>query len=94
MTVIEGEGRKAPQTDEDRAMLFRTMFAHSGRYRLEDDKWITAVDVAWNPTWTGTELVWSYKLEGERLFVTTPWAPAPNFPGKTTRGVVIWSRVK
>ena len=37
MTVIEGEGRKAPQTDDDRANLFKTMYAYSGMYRLEGD---------------------------------------------------------
>jgi hypothetical protein len=94
MTVIEGEGRKAPQTDEDRAGLLRTMFAYSGRYRVQADKWTTAFDVAWNPAWTATEQTWSYKVEGERLLVTTPWAPAPNFPGKTTRGIVAYTRVK
>ena len=94
MTVIEGEGRKPAQTDEERAALMRTMFAYSGRYRLEGDKWVTAFDVAWNPAWTGTELAWSYKLEGDRLLVNTPWTPAPNFPGKTTRAVAVWSRVK
>jgi Lipocalin-like domain len=94
MTVIEGEGRKAPQTDEDRATLLRTMFAYSGRYRVDADKWTTAFDVAWNPAWTGTEQTWSYKIDGEHLHVTTPWAPAPNFPGKTTRGIVVYTRAK
>ena len=49
IAVLEGEGRKAARTDEERAVLFRTMFAYTGMYRLEGDKWITRVDVSWNP---------------------------------------------
>jgi lipocalin-like protein len=92
--IIEGDGRKAPQTDEDRARLFRTMFAYSGPYRLEGDKWITAVDVAWNPAWTGTDQVRFYKLDGDRLVVSTPWGPSPVLPGKTTRVTLTWTRVR
>ena len=92
--IIEGDGRKAPQTDEDRVRLFRTMFAYSGLYRLEGDKWITAVDVAWNPAWTGTEQVRFYKLDGDRLLVSTPWGPSLNLPGKTTRATFTWTRVR
>lgn len=79
--IIEGDSRKPPQTDEDRARLLRTMIAYSGLYRLEGDKWITAVDVAWNPAWIGTEQVRFYKLDGDRLVVSTPWVPSLNFPG-------------
>jgi hypothetical protein len=93
MALMEDEGRKAPQTDDERARLFRTMFAYSGLYRLEGDKWVTAVDVAWNPLWTGTEQVRFYKLEGDTLVVNTAWAPSPN-SGRITRAFLTWTRVK
>jgi hypothetical protein len=68
MGVVTAEGRKPATTDEDRAALLRTMFAYSGMYRLEGDKWITTVDVSWNPVWIGTEQVRFYKLlDGNRL---------------------------
>ena len=94
MGIIEADGRKAPQTDEDRARLLRTMVAYSGLYRLEGDKWVTAVDVAWNPAWIGTDQVRFYKLEADRLVVNSAWAPSTNFPGKTVRVYVTWTRVK
>src|SRR5262245_37206063 len=94
MTVLEGEGRKAPNTDDDRALLFRTMTAYSGLYRLEADKWITSVDVAWLPSWTGSQQVRFYKLESDRLIVTTAWAPAPNAPARLVRSTLTWVRVK
>jgi len=93
MTVIEGEGRKPAQTDEERATLFRNMFAWTGPFRLDGEKFILVNDVVWNPVWRA-EQNWTYKLEGDRLVLASAWAPAPNFPGKMTRGASTWSRVK
>jgi hypothetical protein len=93
--IVEGEGRRPATTDEERAALLRTMFAYSGMYRLEGDKWITKVDVSWNPAWNGTDQVRFYKLDGNRLEVTGAWNPNPNLPGSPiTRGVVLFERAK
>lgn len=94
MFIIESEGRKPPKTDEERATLFRTMFACTGIYRLEGDKLITKIDVSWNPALNGTEMVRVFKFESDRLVVSTAWAPSTRFPGKVTRGVFTWERVK
>ena len=93
MTVIEGEGRKPAQTDEERAMLFRNMFAWTGSFRLDGEEFILVNDVVWNPVWRA-EHNWTYKLGGDRLVLASARAPAPNFPGKITRGATTWSRVK
>jgi Lipocalin-like domain len=95
MSVIEGENRKVPATDADRANLLNTLVAYSGRYRIEGNKWILAVDVAWNPGWDGTEQVRFFELMGDRLTVTTPWQHAPNFPDAAmSRGTVVFERVR
>ncbi len=94
MAVIEGEGRKAPQTDQDRAFLHRSMLAYTGMYRLEDDKFITKVDVSWNPVWNGTDQVRFYKFDGDRLVILSAWAPSTRFPGRKTRGLLTWERAK
>jgi len=93
--IIEGEGRKPAKTDEERAALLRTMFAYSGLYRLEGDKWITKVDVSWNPAWNGTDQLRFYKLDGDRLQVTSMWQPNVNLPGSpVSRGILLFERVK
>jgi hypothetical protein len=93
--VLEAEGRKAPENDTDAAALLRTLIAYSGTYKLEQDKWTTTVDVAWTPAWHGTQQVRYYKLDGDRLFITSMWQPNQNLPGKpVTRGVLEWERVK
>ena len=94
MAVLEGEGRKSPKTDEERVKLFRSMIAYSGMYRLEGDKWITKVDVAWHPDRRGSEQMRFFKLDGDRLYVSTPWMPSPNFGGKVIRSLLVWERAK
>src|SRR4030042_4165510 len=74
MVVIEGEGRKAPKTEDERATLFRTMFAYTGMFRLEGDKLISKVDVSWNPALVGTEQVRFFKFDGDRLQIIRAWA--------------------
>jgi hypothetical protein len=95
MAVLEAEGRQPAKTDEERANLLRSVAAYSGIYRLEDDKWVTKVDVAWTPLIHNTEQLRFYKLDGDRLEVTTPWSADPRLPGQpVTRTILIWGRVK
>ena len=75
--MLTGEARKPGKTDRERADLLSTLVAYTGTYRLDGDKWTTSVEVAWNPEWVGTEQVRSFKLEGERLQVLTPWRVMP-----------------
>lgn len=93
--IITAEGRKEPVTDEDRVAAFRSLVSYSGIYRVEGDKWITKVDVSWTEAWTGTDQMRFFKIEGDKLEVTTVWLAHPNLPGSpTSRGVLILSRVK
>jgi len=95
MVVITGEGRKPAQTTEDRAALFASMVAYSGTYRVEPDKFVTKVDVSWNETWTGTDQVRFFKLDGDRLDIISAWAPSGAIPEKPiVRGILTWERVK
>jgi hypothetical protein len=76
MSVLTGgDERKKPATDKDRAELFQTMFAYTGKYRVEGDNVTVKVEASWNPAWVGTEQVRLLKLEGDRLQVFTVWPP-------------------
>ena len=72
MSYLEAEFRKPPKTDEERAAAYRTILAYTGKYRVEGDKFVTAVDGSWNVIWTGTEQARNFKLEGEQLRIVTP----------------------
>lgn len=95
MFMLTGEGRKAPQTIQDRADLLNSLVAYTGMYRLEGDKWITKIDVAWNPEWVGTEQTRFFKVDGDRLQVITAWGVAPNWPEKgMQRRILTFERAK
>jgi hypothetical protein len=93
--LLTAEQRRRPKTDDDRVAAFWSMVGYSGTYRVENDKWIMKIDVAWNESWTGTEQVRFFKIEGDALTVTSPWEHNTNLPGSPeTRGVLVWSKVK
>ena len=93
--LLTGEGRKPAKSDQERARLLDTLVAYTGTYRIEGDTWTTDVDVAWNPEWLGTKQMRSFKLEGDRLNVVTPWRLMPNWADKgMTRSIITFERAK
>jgi hypothetical protein len=93
--VLTGEGRKAAKTVQERADLLSSLLAYTGTYRVEGDKWITKVEVAWNPEWVGTEQTRFFRVDGERLQVLSPWRVMPNWSERgMTRSVVTYERTK
>ena len=98
MSITVEDGRKPPAgtvlTDEERVRLFNSIVsAYSGRYTVEGDKVIHAVDVSWNEAWTGTRQVRYFKVEGDELTIET----APRTTGADSREVIntlVWDRVE
>ncbi|MEC8442030.1 MAG: lipocalin-like domain-containing protein [Cyanobacteriota bacterium] len=91
--TLSAEGRQPATTDQERAALLSSVIAYTGSYRLEGNRWITQVDVAWNPEWVGTEQTRYFQVEADRLTVTTPWRVMPNWPEKgLTRSIVSFQR--
>jgi hypothetical protein len=95
MFVFTGESRKPAKTDSERASLLSSLIAYTGTYRIEGDKWITKIEVAWNPEWVGTEQTRSFKVIGDRLQVLTPWRIMPNWADKgMQRSIIQFDRSK
>jgi len=91
--VLTAEGRKPAKADREKAELLDTLVAYTGTYSAGAGTWTTSVDVAWNPEWVGTQQVRSFKLEGNRLDVLTPWRIMPNWPDKgMTRSIISFER--
>lgn len=92
MAYLEADGRKAPQTDEERAAAYRTLIAYTGKYRLQGDTWITKVDAAWNVEWVGTDQERAFTLKGDRLDVVAQWNRNALYGGRMTRGHLTFER--
>jgi hypothetical protein len=89
---VTADGRKPPETTEEQAAAYRTVVAYTGKWRLEGEKFITKVDVAWNPGWVGTDQVRFWRVEGDRLFIATAPIPNPNMSGGMMIGTLVWER--
>jgi hypothetical protein len=95
IALVTADGRPVPKTDEDRAKALRTMIAYSGRYRVEGDKVITKVEVAWNEAWVGGEQIRFLRFESDDLLhIESPPMPHPNVNDRTVRVIVTWARDK
>ena len=85
------ETRNPPKVDEDRINLHKYMFAYSGRYTVDGDKVVHHVDVSWSEDFTGVDLIRFFKLEGDRLTITT--APSKSaIIGVEATSVLVWER--
>jgi hypothetical protein len=89
-TAILTAGDQPP--DADRATLFDRLTAYSGVYRVKADEIIVTVDVAWHPSWLGTEQTRFFKLDGDKLSIISAPTQHPKFPDKLVRGIVAWQR--
>ena len=95
MVVLTDGGRKAPKNDQDRAALFNSMAAYTGMYRIEGDKCIIKVDVSWDPDWADTEQVRFFRVDGDRLQLSTSLMQQTARPEKgMARHIGTWERAK
>jgi len=90
---IAKQGRNGPPTnDAEAAALLSSMNAYTGRYRIEGDKVITAVDGAWNEIFKAREQVRYFSVDGDKLTLRTPEQPSATLPGKRVISTLLWER--
>jgi hypothetical protein len=94
IVVQTAEGRKVPQTDEDRCAAFRSMLAYCGKYRTEGQKIVVNVDIAWDESWSRTEQIRFFRVEGDRLHIEAAPQRYANLGDKVMRAVLIWQRAE
>jgi hypothetical protein len=71
-------------TDQaEAAALLSSMTAYTGKFRVEGDRFVTAVDGAWRST-RATEQVRHFALDGDKLSIRTPEQTSAIVPGKRT----------
>jgi hypothetical protein len=94
--IIGGNREKpvsTPPTDDEKIKLFTTMLAYSGTYSVIEDKIIHKVDASWNESWTGTDQVRFYKVDGTTLTITTAVNKSPR-DGREGRAVLVFTRAQ
>ena len=93
--VITPENLRKPDTDADRVHNYRSMFAYSGKYTVDGEKFTTKVDVSWNHTWVGTDQVRFYRFKGDdELHIVSAVTPITSLNWEKGHSVVEWVREK
>ncbi len=93
MVLGTSEKRIAGDSDVQRAELEKSMFAYTGKYRIEGDDFVINVDVSSNEAWNGTEQRRHYKLQGNTLTLVNLSVLSP-ITGKNITGTLVWEREK
>src|SRR5262245_66441075 len=70
--IITAEKRQSGSSDADRVALHKSMFAYSGKYRIEGNELITIVDVSCNEAWNGAEQRRHCRFEVAELILDRP----------------------
>jgi hypothetical protein len=79
-------------TDEERIKLYGSMVSYAGTYTMDAEKVIHHVDISWNQSWTGTDQVRFYKLEGNTLTITS--ALAKSFTdGREGHSILVYEKM-
>jgi hypothetical protein len=69
---------KFPPSDDEKIKLFNSMLAYAGTYTVDHEKAVHHVDASWNQTWTGTDQVRFYSLDGDSLTISGAPAQDPH----------------
>jgi hypothetical protein len=96
LALIVRENRPKPAdltrlTTQEQLELFNSMVAYGGSFRLEDNRFITDVDISWNENWTGTRQPRNFTIEGDQLIISVDPQIGPN--GKRVTALATWQRV-
>ncbi len=90
--LVTPDGQQAAHSVEDQAAVYRAMLAYTGKLTLDGGKFIVNVDLAWNRDWVGTEQVRFWRIDGNRLLITSAPFPNPNAKGSMVIGTLIWEK--
>ena len=86
------EPRDLRPPDNERLMLYDTMFAYAGTYTVGAGEVTHHVTISWNQAWTGTEQIRAFEVQGDTLTLTTRIAD----PGGSSETLytLMWERVR
>ena len=94
LSMLTRPSRAQCGAEREGEALFRSTFAYSGRYRLEDGRWVTRIDRTWTDAWTDGVQTHSYRREEDRLTVLAPWLVSDKEGDRVQRLLFHFERMK
>ena len=81
-------------TDAEAVRMYRTMIAYAGTYRVDGNRVVHHIQIAWNQRWAGTDQQRFFKIEGDRLTITTAPLKSTVLHGETVVSSLVLERVR
>jgi hypothetical protein len=78
-------------TDAEAIALFRSMGAYLGTFSLAGNEVTHHIEASWNQSWSGTSQKRYFRLDGDRLYLTTD-AYRSAYDGRLSRYTLTWDR--
>ena len=96
IALIAHGNRKAAEagraTAAEAEALYRSMLSYAGDYSVAGDVVTHRVDISWNEKFTGGEQKRHFKLDGNRLTLSTPQSPDP-IDGRMSVRRLVWEKI-
>lgn len=86
MTLLAPADRKVPTNEAEAAAMLSAFTAYSATYKFDRQKFVFTPDISHNNFYVGKEQTRYYKLDGDKLSITTDPIVLANYPGKTAIG--------
>jgi hypothetical protein len=91
--IFTAAGRQGGSSEADRARSFASMYAAAGKYRVEGSKYYLTVEIASNPAAVGAEQTRTFKIEGDRLTITTDPERSILMGNHMAQAIAVYERV-
>jgi Lipocalin-like domain len=93
LTIDDRMRLGAPLPTHEEKIKIGTTIGYAGTYTVAGDKITHRIEFSSNQSWTGTEQVRFYQLDGDTLTITTAVNKNPR-DGQDARTVAVWKKVK
>lgn len=94
LSLLTSDTRPKADSDANIVANFRSAYSVAGTYAVKGERYTVNVDASWNESLVGQELGRGFKVDKNKLTITTDWSPSPIEAGNpVTRAVTVWRRV-
>ncbi|MFG1374257.1 lipocalin-like domain-containing protein [Xanthobacter oligotrophicus] len=94
MVLLTPRDRKFPESESEAAKMLKNLTAYSANYTSDDKKFVFTPDVSHNEYYVGKEQVRYYKIDGDKLTITTDVMRTANEPDRPIVGEIQFVREK
>jgi lipocalin-like protein len=95
LSLLTSDTRPKADSDANIVTNFRSAYSVAGTYAVKGERYTAKVEASWNESLVGQELGRGFKVEKDKLTVTTDWGPSAIEAGNpVTRSVTVWRRIR